>query len=82
MQRFDAPSIDEAAVLQQRNDELTKIAKTHQRFEALQYPIIFWDGADGYHFNVKTKNPIGGKEIIRMNHYNEKLFIPINDSRE
>ncbi|VDM93379.1 unnamed protein product [Onchocerca ochengi] len=58
VQRFNA-TIDEMAivivrgqfetrdiVLHRRNDQLTKIAETHRCYDALQYPIIFWDRAD------------------------------------
>jgi hypothetical protein len=47
-------------VLHRRNDQLTKVAETHRCYDALQYPVIFWDGADGYHFNVKMINPVSG----------------------
>ncbi|VDK84823.1 unnamed protein product [Onchocerca ochengi] len=40
-------------VLHRRNDQLVKIAETHRCYDALRYPIIFWDGADGYHINIK-----------------------------
>uniref|UniRef100_A0A1I7VNM2 Uncharacterized protein n=1 Tax=Loa loa TaxID=7209 RepID=A0A1I7VNM2_LOALO len=66
MRRFITPTIDEVTivvvddqalprdiVLHRRNDRLTKVAETH---DALQYPIIFWDATDGYHFNVKMIN--------------------------
>lgn len=75
MQRFNAPTIDEVAivivgdqfqlrdiVLYRRNDQLTNTAETHRCYDALQYPIIFWDGADGYHFNVNMINPVTGEE--------------------
>ena len=86
MRRFNAPTIDEVAivivgdqfqprdiVLHRRNDQLTKIAKTHRCYDALQYPIIFWDGAVGYHFNVNMINPVSGEETNKicstMNYY-------------
>ncbi|GFW10801.1 helitron_like_N domain-containing protein [Trichonephila clavipes] len=69
--RFYAPTVDEVAiiivgeqfqprdiVLHRRNELLTKAAETHRCYDALQYPIIFWDGADGYNFNVKMVNPL------------------------
>ncbi|VDM97175.1 unnamed protein product, partial [Onchocerca ochengi] len=36
---------------------------THRWYDALQYPIIFWDGADEYHFNIKMTNPMAKKQI-------------------
>ncbi|GFT54615.1 uncharacterized protein NPIL_359631, partial [Nephila pilipes] len=64
--RFNAPIVDEMAiiifgdqfqprgiVLHRRNEQLTKVAETHRCYDALQFPILFWDGADGYYFSVK-----------------------------
>ncbi|GFW65285.1 helitron_like_N domain-containing protein [Trichonephila clavipes] len=60
-------------VLHRRNDKLINVRETHRCYDALQYPIIFWDGADGYHFNVKMVNPVNGAEINKkcsaMNFY-------------
>ncbi|KIH68829.1 hypothetical protein ANCDUO_00836 [Ancylostoma duodenale] len=58
--RFNAPTVDEVAVImvgdesdrrdiiiQKRNDSLQHISGTHRSYDALQYPIIFWEGEDG-----------------------------------
>lgn len=71
--RFNAPTIDEVAivvvgenlesrdiVLHRRNDHLQRIKETHRSYDALQYPIIFWQGEDGYDFSIKMINPITG----------------------
>lgn len=71
--RFNAPTIDEVAivvvgedlesrdiVLHRRNDQLQRIKETHRSYDALQYPIIFWKGEDGYDFSIKMINPITG----------------------
>ncbi|XP_065577540.1 uncharacterized protein LOC136038397 [Artemia franciscana] len=76
VRRYNAPTIDEVAIamvsdhflprdiiLHQRNAQLVRIAETHRRYDALEYPIIFWDGADGYHFNIKLINPATNKEM-------------------
>ncbi|GBP73542.1 hypothetical protein EVAR_89202_1 [Eumeta japonica] len=65
--RFNAPTIDEVAivvvgenlesrdiVLHRRNDQLQRIKETHRSYDALQYPIIFWQGEDGYDFSIKN----------------------------
>ncbi|GFS97808.1 helitron_like_N domain-containing protein [Nephila pilipes] len=75
VRRFNAPTVDEVAiiivgdqfqfrdiVLYRRNEQLTKVSETHRCYDALQYPIIFWDGADGYNFSVKMVNPVNGKK--------------------
>lgn len=72
--RFNAPTVDEIAVIMigdptqnrdikitRRNNTLQTISDTHRSYDALQYPMIFWDGADGYHINIKERNPSTGK---------------------
>lgn len=74
--RYNAPTMNEVAivvvgdqcacrdiVIHRRNDKLERIAETHRSYDALQYPVIFWQGEDGYHFNIKLKNPITSKQI-------------------
>lgn len=69
--RYNAPTIDEVAivivgeefesrdiVLQRRSGNLIRVAETHRSYDGLQYPLIFWQGEDGYHFNIKMRNPI------------------------
>jgi hypothetical protein len=71
--RFNAPTIDEVAIivvgenhnsrdiiLQRRNDQLHRVYETHRSYDALQYPIIFWQGEDGYHFTIKMVDPLTG----------------------
>ncbi|GFV91224.1 ATP-dependent DNA helicase [Trichonephila clavipes] len=96
VRRYNAPTINEVAivmvgeqfqrrdfVLHRRNDQLIKVGETHRCYDALQYPIIFWDGADGYHFNVKMVNPVNGAEINKkysaMNFYAYRLVIRKNE---
>lgn len=72
--RFNAPTIDEVAivvvgenlenrdiVLHRRSDQLQRVSETHRSYDALQYPILFWQGEDGYHFSIKMINPVTGK---------------------
>ena len=33
------------------------IQDKHRSYDALQYPLIFWEGEDGYHLNIKQRNP-------------------------
>ncbi|GFU94107.1 helitron_like_N domain-containing protein [Trichonephila clavipes] len=65
-------------VLHRRNDQLINDGGTHRCYDALQYPIIFWDGADGYNFNVKIVNTVNGAEIEKKMQCNELLRIPLN----
>lgn len=68
--RYNAPSIDEVAIvivgeqfeardiiIRRRNDTLQRVSETHRSYDALQYPIIFWQGEDGYDFTLKQINP-------------------------
>lgn len=72
--RFNAPTIDDVAVIvvgenmhsrdiviHRRNDQLQRVSETHRSYDALQYPLIFWRGEDGYHFTIKMVNPLTGK---------------------
>lgn len=72
--RFNAPTIDDVAivivgenlhsrdiVLHRRNDQLQRVSETHRSYDALQYPLLFWQGDDGYHFAIKMINPLNGE---------------------
>lgn len=92
--RFNAPTIDEVAivivdenlnnrdiVLHRRNDQLQRVSETHRSYDALQYPILFWQGEDGYHFSMKMINPVTGKLLtiyvyyIKIYVYSLKIYI-------
>ncbi|XP_018496845.1 uncharacterized protein LOC108864893 [Galendromus occidentalis] len=73
--RFNAPTINGVAIvivgeefksgdiiLHRRNGDLQRVSETHQSHDALQYPILFWQGDDGYYFNIKMRNPGTGEE--------------------
>ncbi|GBP37618.1 hypothetical protein EVAR_34655_1 [Eumeta japonica] len=46
--RFDASTINEVAI----------VVDAYRSYDTLQYPIIFWQGEDGYDFSIKMINPI------------------------
>lgn len=63
--RFNAPTINEVAIvmigtefecrdiiIQRRDASLKRVTETHRPYDALQYPILFPRGEDGYHFNL------------------------------
>lgn len=71
--RFNAPTIDEVAiiivgenldsrdiVLHRRSNQLQRVYETHRSYDALQYPLIFSQGEDGYHFQIKMVDPLTG----------------------
>ncbi|KAK0052831.1 hypothetical protein Bpfe_017685 [Biomphalaria pfeifferi] len=84
---FNAPITDEVAivmvgnefekrdiVLERRNNTMQRVAETHSSHDALQYPIIFWQGEDGYHFGIPqvdplTVVPVPKKKVSAMDYY-------------
>lgn len=71
--RYNAPTVNEVAVvmvgdaherrdirIQRRDNTVQIIQDSHRCYDALQYPLIFWEGEDGYHFNIKQRNPETG----------------------
>lgn len=72
--RFNAPTINEVAivivgdqfqsrdiVLHRRTEQLQRVSELHRSYDPLQYPIIFPKGDDGYHINFQMINPLTGK---------------------
>lgn len=72
--RFNAPTLNEVAIVvvgenlvsrdivvrRRDGDNLQRICETHRSYDALQYPLIFCRGEDGYHFLIKMINPLTG----------------------
>ncbi|XP_037871618.1 uncharacterized protein LOC119629558 [Bombyx mori] len=95
--RYNAPLINEVAalvtgeqfafrdiVLQARDDTLTRVPDTHKFYDALQYPIIFSKGQEGYHFQVPQINPVTGlplhnKKVSCMDFYAYNMMIRENN---
>ncbi|UYV80846.1 hypothetical protein LAZ67_19001950 [Cordylochernes scorpioides] len=68
--RYNAPTADEVAVvlagnqfgsrdivLHQRDNLLQHVSDTHRFYDALQYPLIFWKGQEGYYFHIPQIDP-------------------------
>ncbi|UYV63786.1 hypothetical protein LAZ67_2005619, partial [Cordylochernes scorpioides] len=62
---FNTPTINEVAivivqencdrrdiVLSKRGSGVQRINEFHRSYDALQYPLVFWNGQDGYHFHI------------------------------
>ncbi|PAA84583.1 hypothetical protein BOX15_Mlig017082g4 [Macrostomum lignano] len=91
--RFNAPVVDDVAiqivgqqfekrdiVLELRSSQLTRISEMHRGYDALQYPLIFWEGEDGYHFDIRqtdirTGNPSATKKVSAMDFYAYRLMV-------
>jgi len=68
--RFNAPTQNEIAliigsqqfeirdiVLQSHDNKLQRISKIHRAYDALQYPLMFCHGEDGYSIDIPLFNP-------------------------
>lgn len=72
--QFNAPTIDEVAVVivgenvesrdivikRRDTGHFQRVLETHRSYDALQYPLMFWEGDDGYHFQIKMVNQLTG----------------------
>lgn len=80
VRRFNEPVVNDVAgimvgdrtatrqiVIRRRNNELQFISDTHRSYDALQYPLIFWKGQDGYCINIKQRDPVTGNSFINKN---------------
>lgn len=76
--KFNAPTSDEVAivmsgntfekrdiVLHKRDNGLQRVAETHRSYDALQYPLMFWQGEDGYYINIPQVNPSTGSAVTK-----------------
>ena len=52
-------------ILEKKNNQLQRVAETHRSYDALQYPLIFWEGEDGYHFLIMQTDPTTGMPVDR-----------------
>ena len=92
---FNFPTVNEVAiiiannnfvkrdiVLELRSNELQRIMETHISYDALQYPLMFPRGEDGYTININqvepgTLNPTN-KMVSSMAYYSYRLMIRQN----
>lgn len=76
--RFNAPTIDEIVViivgtecdkrdiiLHGRDSHLQRVSETHRWYDALQYPLLFWRGEDGYNFKIMQNNPNSSTSTLK-----------------
>ena len=87
---FNAPTIDEVAILivgenLERRDialarrdtgQIQQICETHRSYDTLQYPLMFWQGEDGYHFNIKMINPLNSEYQYQFIFQHDIIFTP------
>ena len=46
--------------------QLQQRYETHRLYAAEQYPLMFWQGDDGYHFNIQMINPLNGQDALEV----------------
>ncbi|CAD7078329.1 unnamed protein product [Hermetia illucens] len=90
--RFNAPTVDEVAVIMvgdpvdkrsikitRRDNTVSTISDLHRSYDALQYPLIFWQGQDEYHLNIKQYDPNTGdyrnNKVSSMNYYAHRIMV-------
>ncbi|CAB3244804.1 unnamed protein product [Arctia plantaginis] len=90
--RFNAPTVDEVAVIMvgdpvdkrsikitRRDNTVSMISDLHRSYDALQYPLIFWQGQDEYHLNIKQYDPNTGdyrnNKVSSMNYYAHRIMV-------
>ncbi|GIY75899.1 hypothetical protein CDAR_250161, partial [Caerostris darwini] len=93
--RFSAPTVEEVAIIMvgdpvdnraikitRRDSTVHVISDLHRSYDALQYPLIFWQGQDGYHINIKQVHPVTdnetNKKVSSMCYYAYRLMIRNN----
>lgn len=95
--RYNAPVVNEVAalivgnhdsprdiVLHARNGPLKRVSDTHRFYDALQYPVIFWGGQEGYNFHIPqvnptTKAPVPNKKVSCMDFYAFHIMVRPNN---
>ncbi|UYV76088.1 hypothetical protein LAZ67_13002495 [Cordylochernes scorpioides] len=93
--RYNAPTANEVAVvlagnqfgsrdivLHQRDNLLQHVSDTHRFYDAIQYPLIFWKGQEGYSFHIpqidpNTSQPLSSK-VSSMDFYGYFIMVRRN----
>lgn len=95
--RYNTPQTDEVAilivgqefskrdiVLRARDDTLTRVSEIHRSYDALQYPLMFCYGQNGYSIDVSQVNPITkislNKTVSAMDFYSYRLQVRENSN--
>ncbi len=76
--QFNAPATNEVAVIMAgdtanprdivitiNDGQLRSIRDTNKAYDCLQYPLIFWDGRDGYHFEIHLMDLATGQNMAK-----------------
>lgn len=88
--QFNAPVVEDVAlhfiapedaqnrdiILTRRNDRLSYINETHQFYDALQYPLMFWSGQPSY--SISMRDPATNKKITAKQFYSYQFMVRDN----
>ncbi|GFW10536.1 ATP-dependent DNA helicase [Trichonephila clavipes] len=96
--RFNAPTTNEIAaivvssertasrdiVIQAHDGRLTRVPDTNRFYDAVEFPIIFWKGQEGYSFDIPqinpfTKQPIPNKKVSCKDFYAYHMMVRRNN---
>lgn len=71
-------------VVQASDGMLTRVPDTHRFYDALEYPIIFWKGQEGYSIDIPqinpiTKQPMSSKKVSCKDFYAFHLMVRRSD---
>ena len=61
-------------VLESRESSLKFVSEYHRAYDALQYPLLFVRGEDGYHFSTKIR-PSSEKNVTCMQFYSHLFMV-------
>ena len=64
-------------VLHYRDGGLKHISELHRSYDPMQYPLLFPDGTDGWHVNLKLRN---GRKLMAMVYYQYHIMVRENVS--
>ncbi|XP_063993418.1 uncharacterized protein LOC135171058 [Diachasmimorpha longicaudata] len=75
--------VDKRAIkITRRDNTVSTVSDLHRSYDALQYPLIFWQGQDEYHLKINQCDPnrgaYGNKKVSSMNYYAHRIMVRLN----
>jgi len=65
-------------VFHSRDTKLVRISEIHRAYDALQYPLMFFRGEDGYFINIPQRDPVSKvplkKTISASDFYSHRIM--------
>ena len=70
-------------VLHKRDDTLVRVSELNRFYDALQYPLIFWQGNETYRFDIPLINPVTNapthKKVSALQYYAYTFMYRLHD---